>query len=329
MRDMGTRAPVVLLIYRRPALTARVMEAIAAAEPRMLFVAADGPRGPEEADLCEEARACVLDRVDWSCDVLTRFSYQNLGPRYGPARALDWVFSRVEEAVVLEDDCLPGASFFRFCDELLDRFRYDDRIMEIGGANYQCGASRTRHSYYFSKFAHTNGWATWRRCWSGFDVEIRDWPQLREAGLIESWCETPHEQRYWTRVFDAVYTGEMPTSWDYQWMLFRWSRSGLCAVPERNLVSNIGFGPGATHTTRRVASAEIPLEELGPVHHADHVFRSHRADRFMFEHHFGGRYMRWPWRPLRVAARLARRALAGRGHALVHPRSASPEHRGE
>jgi hypothetical protein len=309
MKVIFRPAPVLLLIYRRPDLSRRLIESVAAARPRELFISADGPRGPDEAALCEAARAAVLDRIDWPCNVRTRFSMENQGPRYGPSRAIDWVFSEVDEAIILEDDCIPGPSFFSFCADLLERYCNDDRIMEIGGANYQFGRRRSDASYYFSAYAHTHGWATWRRAWHGFDPEIRDWPRHRDAGILDAWLQSPLERHYWTGVFDSVHAGTMLTSWDYQWMLHRWSRWGLTAVSENNLVSNLGFGPEATHTRRRVAFSELPITEIDEIRHPDAIYLNRAADAFMFEHTFGGRFMRWPWRSLRAIARRARSAL--------------------
>jgi hypothetical protein len=307
---VALETPVIFLIFNRPAATARSFEAIARARPHVLLVAADGPRTDQERELCAAARNAVLNRVDWPCDVRTRFLDRNAGPRYGPATGLDWAFTEVEKGIVLEDDCVAGPDFFAFCETLLDRFRDDDRVMEIGGSNYQFGRQRGSASYYFSRHAHTHGWATWRRAWRLFDAEVRDWPTLRAEGVVEAWCDDPAEQRYWTAIFQGVFEGVLST-WDYQWLLCRWANWGLAAVPNGNLVSNIGFGPDATHLKHRRDFSEMPIEPMAEVVHPAGTFVHQEADRYMFESHFAPPPLPGP---VGAAREMAARALRWIGH---------------
>lgn len=155
---------IVFLIFNRPEETARTFAAIKAARPSTLLVVADGPRLDRagEQELCARTRT-VIDGVDWPCEVLRNFADANIGCGRRVSSGLDWAFSQVDEAVILEDDCLPDPSFFPYCDELLERYRTDERIMMVSGNNFQNGASRTWDSYYFSRLPHCWGWATWRR----------------------------------------------------------------------------------------------------------------------------------------------------------------------
>ena len=143
-----------------------MLDAVRPARPARLLVVADGPRAdrPGEAEACARTRA-VLDRVDWPCEVETEFSPVNLGCRRRISSGIDWVFRRVEEAVILEDDCVPGDGFFRYCDAMLERHRGDERVMAVTGCNFQFGRRRGDASYYYSHFIHVWGWATWRRAW--------------------------------------------------------------------------------------------------------------------------------------------------------------------
>ena len=161
---MMLSTPVALFIYNRPDLTQTVFEAIARAKPKRLLVVADGPRFSEETEKCNQARD-VIDGVNWECEVLTNFSDKNLGCGRRVASGIEWVFSEVEEAIFLEDDTLPAASFFPYCQALLEHYRHDERIMTINGNNFQSGQSRTDYSYHFSKYCACWGWASWRRAW--------------------------------------------------------------------------------------------------------------------------------------------------------------------
>ena len=242
------RTPVAFLIFNRPETTATVFAAIAKARPATLLVVADGPRASRhgEEELCAATRA-VIDRVDWPCRVLTNFSDDNLGCRRRVSSGIDWVFSLVEEAIFLEDDCLPDPTFFPFCEQMLERYRDDPRVMHIGGTNFQGAARVSEESYYFSRHVHVWGWASWRRAWRHYDVGMSAWTWARATGRVADILTTPLERRAFTPLFDRVARGEIDT-WDTQWTLACRVQNGLSIVPSRNLVSNIGFGGGATHT---------------------------------------------------------------------------------
>lgn len=277
---MSISTPVAFLIFNRPELTQRVFQAIAKAKPKTLLVVADGPRSPDESEKCRKARA-IIDQVDWDCRVLTNFSEQNLGCRYRISSGLNWVFSEVEEAIILEDDCLPSESFFQFCETLLDHYRHDQRIMHINGCNFQSGISRTHYSYYFSKYPHIWGWATWRRAWQYYDVEMSSWPEYADAGMIESVFETPAEQTYWKTILAKTFKAEIDT-WDYSWGYAFWSQHGLSITPDVNLVSNIGFGEDATHSKLASPLANLDRYDIWGIKHPPFVVVHREADSFTF-----------------------------------------------
>jgi hypothetical protein len=240
--------PVALFIFNRPHNTQRVLEAIATARPVRLLVVADGARAdrPGESSLCQQTRA-VIDQVDWPCEVLTHYSDVNLGCKRRIASGIDWVFSCVDAAIFLEDDCLPVTSFFPFCEEMLERYRNDDRVHMVRGTNLLNGQRFNSESYYFSRFYNLWGWASRARAFKGYDVEMRQWPALRDSGWLERQLPTEAMVKLVRFFLDETHAGRVDT-WDYQWMLNGWIRNALAIVPENNLVTNIGHGPGATHT---------------------------------------------------------------------------------
>ncbi len=247
--------PVALFLFNRPDLTARVFERIAQSQPRQLLLVADGPRHEAEATLCEQARA-VVGAVSWECEVHTNFSEVNLGCKRRVSSGLDWVFSLVERAIILEDDCLPAPDFFVYCAAMLDRYKADTRIMHISGDNF-VPAAQTAYSHYFSRYFHVWGWATWRRAWQHYDVEMSHWPAAREDVLGQ--CADAAEKRHWSRFFDAAQRGDIDT-WDVQWVLACWLQSGLAVVPRVNLISNIGFRADATHPKAPPNFADLPVQ---------------------------------------------------------------------
>lgn len=275
------KTPIALFIFNRPALTEQVFEAIRQAQPPQLFVVADGPRAgrPGEAEQCAATRAIATD-VDWACEVRTNFAERNLGLRERVSRGLDWVFEQVEAAIILEDDCVPHPTFFRFCEELLEQYAIDPRVMTISGDNFQFGRRRTEESYYFSRYPHCWGWATWRRAWQLYDDEMRLWPQVREGGWLRDLLVRPQAARYWRGIFDAVQAGRIQ-SWAYRWTLACWLHHGLTILPNVNLVSNVGFTEAATNTTTDSLLANIPAEAMAfPLRHPPFMVRDAQADDF-------------------------------------------------
>jgi hypothetical protein len=284
--------PVALIVFNRPDLTERVFQAIRQVQPRKLLVIADGPRvdRPDEAEKCAATRQ-IIDRVDWDCEVLRNYSDVNLGCKRRVSSGIDWVFSQVEEAI-LEDDCLPGPSFFQFCQVLLEKYREDDRIMMVSGDNFQPPTGLEEESYYFSKYIHIWGWATWRRAWQHYDVGMSSWPDFRDRRLLKAICHDPIEEAYWITLFNNVANGKMDT-WDQQWVYACWRNQGLSIMPTINLISNIGFRQDATHTIEKSSWAEMAVGEIQSIRHPKHVVANAVADAYTFEYVFDGQALRF------------------------------------
>jgi hypothetical protein len=291
---MSLSTPVVFIIFNRPDTTARVFEAIRQAEPAKLLVVADGARKnrPNEVEKCAATRA-VIDRVDWDCEVITNYSDINLGCKHRVASGIDWVFSQVEEAIILEDDCLPAPSFFQFCQTLLEKYRDDERIMMISGDNFSPEDNRVKDSYYFSKYAHIWGWATWQRAWQHYDVNMSSWPEFRDRGLINNVCSDPVEAEYWLETFNNVAENLIDT-WDHQWVYTCWQQSGMSIMPTVNLISNIGFRDDATHTVGKSSPwAEMKVGNIYDIIHPTFILNDRAADIYMFEYLFGGKALKF------------------------------------
>lgn len=274
------KTPVAFILFNRPETTARVFAEIAKVQPPKLLVVADGPRPdrPGEAERCEAARA-IISQVNWDCEVLTNYSDVNLGLKRRVSSGLSWVFDHVEDAIILEDDCLPHRSFFRYCEEMLSRYRDNRRVMAVSGDNFQFGKYQPPYSYYFSRYNHIWGWATWRRAWRHYDPEMKSWPKMKQSNWLDGLISEAKVARYWNNIFESVYKGEINT-WDYQWTFACWMQNGLTTLPSVNLISNIGFGAGATHTTDSVSRfSNMEIQDLDfPLRHPPDVVRDPVAD---------------------------------------------------
>ena len=290
-----TETPVLLLVFNRPETTARVFAEIARARPRRLLIAADGPRPdqPGEAAKCAAVRA-IVESVGWECEVSHDYSDVNLGLARRFATGLSWAFEQVEEAIILEDDCLPHPSFFKFCGELLEKYRDDERVMTICGDNYLFGRKRFPHSYFFHHIPGWYGWATWRRAFQHYDFSMTRWPELRKTTFLEQHLQDAEAVEYWRAMLDWTHSGAVGT-WDSQWVLTVFEKRGLAATACVNLVSNIGFGPDAVHMrSPDHPLANIPVEAMTfPLRHPPAVNPDREADRLIVENAYLADVLAW------------------------------------
>jgi hypothetical protein len=248
--------PILFIVFNRPRTTRETFEVISKIKPAHLYVAADGPRAdrPGEKELCDEARRIAIN-VNWECKVKTLFRESNLGCGPGPFSAISWFFENVEEGIILEDDLVPDPSFFNYCEELLAYYRDNPRVMHISGDNYQYGRKWGKTSYYFSRFTHNTGWATWRRAWRYYDFTLTS--ERRRA-----------------------------SAWDAQWQLSVARENGVAILPNINLIKNIGFGDDATHTKAKVRFFDLEAEEMTfPLIHPKSIRINRIADLYTEYNH--------------------------------------------
>jgi len=316
-RPASEDVPVLLVTFRRPETTAAVVDALRAMRPRRLFLAGDGPRGDVvgEADAVAATRRILATRIDWDCSIERRFSDVHLGCRQGVTDAVTWFLDAVPEGLILEDDCVPHPDLLPFCADLLDRYRDDPRVMAISGENSVGLRFSGAVSYGFMRHAPVWGWATWRRAWVHHDDALDGWPALRSdpVRLAALWPDRA-EREWHVDLLDGLRAGRGPDSWAHRWAFSVAACDGLVAVPRHNLVRNVGFGPGATHTrSRRARRADVPSASVLPLRHPGAVVRDVTADHRYFVRALGGAAARNPAR--RAVRRVVARAPALHGPA--------------
>ena len=279
---------VLFIIFNRADLACAVFEKIREAQPKRLYIAADGPRKDrtDEPEKCELTRKSILDMIDWDCELKCKFEDQNLGCKIAVSSAIDWFFSLEEEGIILEDDCLPDATFFRFCEEMLSLYRANETVRMITGTNFR-PSEAAANTYSFSSCFSIWGWATWRRAWSSYDVQMKTWKQNLENGSFKRLFEDRRIFYYWHDMFDKVHGGKIDT-WDYQWVYSCLIAKGFSVIPSANLISNLGFREDATHTRNESnACALIKTTELMfPLKHPDKVEKSINMDDFIYREIF-------------------------------------------
>ena len=276
--------PVLIIVFNRSWNAVKVAEALRQIRPARLFLAADGPRPdrPGEEKLCSEAREAVLDAVTWDCDVRTRFQESNLGCGRHMTAAINWFFENVEEGIILEDDCIPSPEFFRFSKELLERYRHEEKVMMLSGTALVRLPGTSLQDYDFTSFPCCWGWATWRRAWQLMDYHMPDFPEYRKSGLIKNSFPAAKHQRRLLELFEKVYTHAPGfDTWDFQWLYACVKNQGVCILPSKNLVSNIGWD--ASHT-RIDDVMELPFEKLDEtLRHPEEVKRNTKLEELFFD----------------------------------------------
>lgn len=267
---MEYSVPVLFLTFNRPDFTDMVFEAIAEVKPKYLYIAADGPRldKPDDIELCAKTRS-VIERVNWDCEVKTLLRDKNLGCKSAVSEAISWFFENVSEGVILEDDCLPDKSFFLFCAELLEKYRFDDRVMSISGSNLLPeGWKKNIQSYHW---AHGGiwGWATWKRAWELYDIEMKRWPEQETKDKIKTQLGTADWYNSYYGMFESSFNKSLNT-WDIQWFYSTLINKGMAINAAVNLVKNIGYGSG-THThSADDAITNLPLNTMSfPLKHPE------------------------------------------------------------
>lgn len=240
------KTSVLFLVFNRPNTTAQVFEAIRQAKPPRLYVAADGPReGREgEADRVAKVRE-IATAVDWPCEVKTLFREKNMGCKYAVSGAITWFFEREEQGIILEDDCLPSQSFFWFCEDLLNTYKTDTRIMMIAGTNLSADPN-SNTSFSFRTFAHVWGWATWRRAWERYDPEMLAYPKFKQEKILAKISNNPLMIKFWESEWDDNYFNKR-NSWVNPFLFQILINRSMAIIPHINLVKNIGFRNDATH----------------------------------------------------------------------------------
>jgi hypothetical protein len=269
------KTPVVLCVYNRPLFVHQVVKTLRSVRPSHILLVADGPKDDDPVDRikCDEVVHLVKGTLNWPVHIEFNVSPVNIGCRKRLQTGLAWAFDRVEEAIVLEDDCVPHPSFFRFCNALLEHYRSDPRVALISGSSFLIEAKHAPASYFFSRYPLTWGWAGWRRTWELYDADIDAWDWLRETTWLSELLTDPVAIAYWRWIFDQVRRGF--NTWDYSMTFSCWRANALAVHPYRNLVRNIGHGEDATHTSERNSIfAKMRTHEVKfPLVHPDGVQR--------------------------------------------------------
>lgn len=271
--------PIVIFIYKRYDSLDQVLAPISRLKPRVIYIIADGPKNESEKAQVGKTRSRLESLINWPCKVYKNYAKQNMGLKKRFSTGIDWVFQDTDRAIFIEDDCIADPSFFRFCETLLEKYKDDERIFSISGNNFQFGKISSRDSYYFSRYPHVWGWATWRRAWSQYDSDIIDWPDRRNTSWLRDVTGGFMISKFWKYIFDRL-TSDKINTWDYQLTYASFKNRGLNIIPSVNLVTNIGYGVDSTNIKKLNKTIGIPREAIQlPLKHPKHFKSDDVADR--------------------------------------------------
>jgi hypothetical protein len=283
-----TKSPVLFITFNRPDTTQKVFDAIKRAKPQKLYIAVDAPRigNSEDEKNCAFVKE-IVKQVDWDCDTHYRFAETNQGCGPGPYNAISWAFENEDRLIILEDDCVPAQPFFNYCNELLELYKNDTRIWIISGDQYNEEAVTTPHSYFFSRYGHSQGWGTWKRCLPEKDLNMRKWPLMKKQDIFKAVFPSKKETSFFENMFNKAYSDNSLKnhSWDIQFSFFLRSNNALSIVPSKHLVSNIGYL--GTHSSSKLWFHGLPVDESYVIKsHPDFVLPDVNYDTWHFNHHW-------------------------------------------
>ncbi|WP_051195119.1 CDP-glycerol glycerophosphotransferase family protein [Pseudobutyrivibrio ruminis] len=279
MTDFKLHTPVVFIIFNRPDCVKESFESIRAAKPEKLYIVADGPRfdHPDDKTLCKECRD-IVSNIDWECQVKRIYSDVNMGCGKRPATGITEVFCHEDSAIIIEDDCVPTNDFYIFCQEMLERYKDDERIFSVSGMSF--GLKDNSADYYFTYLNNTWGWATWKRAWEDYDYELQEYPKVVETDYLYKLYNDRMIANFWYRWFDECYSGKITSSWDHQFLFSSFLKKRLHIYPSYNLVRYTGFNSAATHCNTVDEDSRLAIETnktdrmCFPIKHPQNIARN-------------------------------------------------------
>lgn len=281
---------VLLISFNRLDYVIKVFEQIKKAKPPRLYLASDGPRAHVENDKAkiEEVRNWLLNNIDWDCEVKTRFLEVNSGGcAYGVSGAVTWFFENEKDGIILEDDCVPSQSFFKYCEELLDKYKDEKKVWHITGYGYYQN-TKAKETYYFAKIQHCWGWASWADRWKYYSLDLKGY----QSNIVKLLSDRWEVQKVLKNTFEGLYNAEYKDTWDWQWTFIIGAHDGYCINPYKNLVSNIGSEGGDHYKgeTDSTNSLNTKTYEIEDIVHPVSIKYNWKAINFIYENHYNIRH---------------------------------------
>ncbi len=289
--------PILLLIYNRPDYIRKSIINLRKIKPKKIFIFCDGPKSESDRLLCLKSIK-ETKKINWNCSISRKFLKQNRGSKNAVSLGISWFFKKNSKGIILEDDCIPNKSFFKFCEKMLEFYDKSKIVGCITGDNFLLNNLKFKNGYYLSKYANCWGWATWRDVWKIYDKDIKFWPRFKNSLGWKKNFLTIDERRYWSLVFDACYQNKID-SWAYPWTLSLWKKELLTVTPSKNLVNNIGLTSTRTYFKLSSPSYKTGYLNVEKIKFNNNLKIDKKADSFIFINHFKGKIKTNIWKILR------------------------------
>jgi len=277
MPNYQVKSPVVIFIYKRATNLEAITAVLRKVKPARVYIIADGSSQNNDKEVLS-TRIKLESLITWKCKIIKIYSDTNLGLKKRFASGINTVFQKEDRAIFIEDDCIPSITFFRYCDELLEKYVNNPQIGIISGDNFLFGQPKIKESYYFSRYPLIWGWASWRRAWKGYDPEITTW----KIGEVNSWLSdylgSKVASLYWHLIFNNVKKNIIKT-WDYQLTYHFFKSRMLHITPKVNMVTNVGIDSHATNTKIKSRGMGQTANDIEfPLIHPTSIVRNIAAD---------------------------------------------------
>jgi hypothetical protein len=266
---MKSETALLLIIFNRPDLTLKLYEQLKALKPSKLYIISDGGRNDKECLIIEQSRM-IFNNIEWKCKVKRNYSTNNMGLRKRIVSGIDWAFESEEKLIILEDDCIPHPDFIPFCEAMLEKYRDNKKIMTINGCNLnQSLTCKNRESHFFSRYANSWGWATWKEAWSRYDKDLDGLKNPTINKLLKSHLTAPiRATLYWRYKLNEVKSNRI-NSWAFRWMFTLFENKALAIVPRTNLITNIGNDERSTNTKGKLHYINLPTSSINKLESID------------------------------------------------------------
>jgi hypothetical protein len=287
--------PLLILVYNRPVETRILINTLRQIKPKKIFISSDGPTNNFLDIKKNNDVKNILKEIDWTKNIEFNYMEKNYGCKESVSRAINWFFDKVKMGIILEDDCIPNKDFFLFTEKMLKKYQNNKKIYAVSGNNFLKKKIKINYSYYFSKYIHCWGWATWSRAWKDYNKNLTNWNNFKNSDSWKNRFNVKDEKKYWEKVFNLCFQKKID-SWAYPWLYSMWNKNGLCILPEVNLVKNIGFNINASHTFSHKKFYYPAIKLKQKITHPKIIKINFEADEYVFNNFFCPKNFLWPYR---------------------------------
>lgn len=237
-------------VWIRPECQRKQFEVLKKARPSTLFLISDGGRNEKEWEAIRQNRSMFDNEIDWDCTVYKIYEEKNNGLYTMSRRGADLIWSKVDRCIFLEDDCIPSVSYFKFCAELLEKYKDDQRILCICSMNQAEVWDKTDNDYFFAERGPIIGQAMWKRTYEQRDFQLSYGKDEYTMNLLRKKLKKDPEYLKTVEGYakNPRYGGHMPGG-EFYGRFAVYSQNQLYIIPKYNMMCNVGCTEDSEHAS--------------------------------------------------------------------------------